>query len=79
MSRAKRNALVLLAAGGLLTILLAMSLSNLVLLPGQPSPLGRPQLGLAASYPALPGGGLFLLIMQGILALALILLPVYVV
>lgn len=78
MSRSKQVSLIWLAAAGLLILLLAMSLPGIRLQPGQPFSLERTPLELAG------GEGLLsdtraILIIQGIVALALILLPVYIV
>jgi hypothetical protein len=74
MSNAKRNALLLLFVFGLLTILLAMSLPNLVLGVGKPFSLGQPQSMFFGTSP-LPRSELPVLIIRGILALALIFFP----
>src|SRR5258707_2312282 len=76
MSKAKRNTLLYLALGGILTAILATGLSNLVLAPGSPLPFVQPQLGVPSPYGDLPGGDVLLLLARGVMALALILLPV---
>ncbi len=78
MSKAKRNSLLLLIAAGVLTLLLAMSLPNLVLTPGQPFSLEQPQEVPGAAGLA-PGGSLLLLVFRGFLALMVIFLPIYVI
>jgi hypothetical protein len=76
MSKAKRNTVFLLLVAGMLTLLLAMSLPNLTLSPGQPFSLGQAD----SDTPIGPssGGDVFLHILRGFLALTLILLPVYI-
>ena len=78
MSQAKRNSLLLLLLFGMLTLIVAMSLPNLVLAPGQPFSLGQPQLASPGTSGALPGGELLVLLMRGILALTIIVFPLYV-
>ena len=75
MSKAKRNALLLLAAAGLLILILAMSLSNLVLLPGQLLSLNQVRPASATIGETLPGGEVILGLVRGVVALAIIVLP----
>jgi hypothetical protein len=79
MTNAKRNSLILLIATGMFTLLLAMSLPNLVLLPGQSFSLGPPQANTPGVSSVLPGGDLLILIFRGLLALSVIMLPFYIV
>jgi hypothetical protein len=79
MTTAKRNSLILLIATGVLTLILAMSLPNLVLLPGQSFSLGSPQAPTPGISSVLPGGDVLILIFRGLLALAVIILPFYIV
>jgi hypothetical protein len=79
MSRAKQRSLFLLAAAGALTLILAMSLPSLVLSPGQPFSLGRPTAETPGLDGTLPGGEILVQILRGMLALAIILLPVYII
>ena len=79
MSKAKRNSLLFLSAAGVLVLILAMSLPNLVLSPGQPFSL-EPSHGLdSGSGGNLPGGNALIWIFRGIIGLALILLPLHLV
>jgi hypothetical protein len=79
MSAAKQKSLLFLAAAGALTLILAMSLPNLVLSPGQPFSLGQPVAEAPVGDSPLPGSDVLMQIFQGILALAIILLPVYII
>ncbi len=79
MSKAKRDTLLYLAVGGLLIMILAMSLSNLVLAPASGLPFPQAQAASAAPSAALPGGDLLILVTQGVLALTMIMLPVIIV
>jgi Domain of unknown function (DUF4129) len=79
MSITKRNALLLLSMVGVLIVILAMSLPNLALSPGQPFSLGEPQGTTAGTSAVLPAGDALLRVFQGILALILILFPLYVI
>ncbi len=79
MSKAKQNSLTLLAIAGLLIVLLAMSLPNLVLSPGEPFSLGQPSTATGEADVLSADGDVIMLIFRGIIALALILLPFYVV
>jgi hypothetical protein len=78
MSKAKRNALVLLCVVGVLILILGMSLPTLVLSPGQPFSLGQSQPQAFGTDGLLPGGSAILLLFRGLLALGLILFPVYI-
>ncbi len=79
MSKAKRNSLLLLTAAAVLTLILAMSLPNLVLTPGQPFSLEQPQSDTPGADGLAPGGNLLVLVVRGFVALGLIFLPVYVI
>ena len=78
MSKAKRHALLLLSVVSILILLLAMSLPNLVLSPGQPFSLEKPQAQAFGTAGLLPGGDVMVWVFRGIVALALILFPLYV-
>lgn len=78
MSKAKRNTLVFLCVASVLILILAMSLPTLVLSPGQPFSLEQPQLQAFGASGSLPGGSVIVLFIRGIVALALILFPLYV-
>src|SRR5437016_118016 len=79
MSNPKRNALILLSIVGLLTVILAMSASNVVLFPAQPVSFGRPNTPLSgpAALPLVSDWAI--LIFRGIMGLALIVLPICIV
>jgi uncharacterized membrane protein len=80
MSKAKRNSLLLLSLAGMLVVVLAMSLPNLALAPGQPFSLGQSQSGVARpDNSSFLGSDALMWIFRGIMASALILLPFYVV
>lgn len=76
MSQAKRNTLIYLAVGGMLLIIVAMSLSSLVMAPAQDLPIPRLQNTSTAPSAALPGGELLVQLAQGVMALALVALPI---
>jgi hypothetical protein len=78
VSKAKRNALVLLSVVGVLILLLGMSLPTLVLSPGQPFSLGQSQPQPFGTNGLLPGGSAIVLLFRGLLALGLILFPLYI-
>lgn len=78
MSRAKQKSLLFLSVAGVCAILLAMSIPGLVLSPGQPFSLGQSSPEVPGGSSSLPGGDLLMHFFQGLLALALILFPVYV-
>ncbi len=80
VSTEKRNSLLLLALAVLAVLVLAMGLPGVVLSPGQPFSLGttRPAAPVESGGLA-PGSEIPLLIIRGLLALTLALLPVYVV
>lgn len=78
MSRSKQMSLLLLGIAGVLTLLLAMSLPDLILSPGQPFSLGRSSPEVSGVSDELPGSHLLMYVFQGILALVLILFPFYV-
>ncbi len=77
MSQTKRNALLLLSLAGMLVVILAMSLPNLALAPGQAFALEQPTVEVGG-VGMLPGSDLFIWLFRGALAVALILLPVYI-
>ena len=79
MSKAKQRALIFLVLAGLLTLLLVMSLPNLELLPGQPFSLASstPEARNIDSF--LPGSQRLFNIFRGLIALALVLLPLYII
>ncbi len=79
MSKAKRNSLVFLAIATLLIIILAMSLSNLTLSPGQPFTLEEIEPGELGLNPLSPDGSILIWIFRGTVALMLILLILYLV
>lgn len=78
MSRSRQTSLIWLTVASLLIVLLAMSLPGLVLHPGQPFSLGQTQ-SAAPGDDSLLSDPRALVIFQGILALALIFFPVYVI
>jgi hypothetical protein len=59
----------------MLTLILAMSLPNFVLLPGQSFSLGTPQAAAPGISSVLSGGDLLTLVFRGLLALAVIIHP----
>ena len=75
MSRAKQKSLFLLVMAGVFILILAMSLPGLVLAPGQPFSLGQSTPDTPGDIGSSPNGEILMQIFQGILALALILLP----
>lgn len=79
MGKTKRNSLLFLSISGLLLLILAMSLPNLVLAPGERFSLREPLPQVAEPEVVIPGGQVLLWIFQGIAALAVILLPFYIV
>jgi hypothetical protein len=79
MSLAKRNSLLWLVMAGLLILVLAMSLSGLALSPGLPFSLGRVQAEVPGGSDTLPGGNALIFVVQGFIALLLILLPIYII
>ena len=79
MSKAKRNSLLLLGAVSALIIILAMTIPNLILSPGQPFSLEQGQMGVPSAIAPLPGGPAFIWIIRGIIGLTLIIFPLYVV
>jgi hypothetical protein len=79
VSKAKRNSLLFLSAAGVLALILAMSLPNLVLSPGQPFSLGQSHGPDSGSGGDLPGENALIWIFRGIIGLALILLPLHLV
>lgn len=79
MSKAKRSALILLVISAVLVSIVAAGLPDLVLYPAQPFSLPAPQLtgfGLSGDF---PGGEVLYAIFRGAVALAIILLPVYII
>ncbi len=79
MSKAKRTSLVLLSAAGLLILLLAMSLPSLHLSSGTPFSLGKSDVSLPGVAGTFPGGEMIAWMFRGLLALALIGMPVYII
>src|SRR5579859_1591338 len=79
MSQAKRNTLLYLAAGGMLLIILAMSLPSLVLAPAQDLPLPTLQNQSTAPAGGLPAADLVVQFAQGVMALSLIALPIIII
>jgi hypothetical protein len=79
MTRAKQKSLLFLAVAGVLTLILAMTVSNIVLSPGQPFLFEPTVSETAGSGGVLPGGAVLMRLFQGILALAILLFPVYVI
>jgi hypothetical protein len=78
MSLAKRNSLLWLTLAGLLILILGMSLPGLELLPGRPFSLGQASPETPAESTPFPGSAALIVVFQGFIALALILLPVYI-
>ena len=79
MSKDKRNSLLLLGTVSAFIIIIVMSLPNLTLSPGQPFALEQAQLGIDGISTTLPGGEVFIWVVRGIIGLALIIFPLYVV
>jgi hypothetical protein len=79
MSKVKRNSLLLLSTAGILILVLAMSLPNLVMSPGQPFSLAKSQSEESPAGGSLSGSEIFLWIFRSFVALALIFLPLYLV
>ena len=79
MSKAKRNSILLLGTVSVLIIIIAMSLPNLTLSPGQPFALEQAQLGIDGTTTTLQGGQAIIWVIRGIIGLALIIFPLYVV
>lgn len=79
MSQAKRNTLMYLVVGGLLLVVLAMSLSSLVLAPAQDLPIPQIQNKSAAPSGGLPGGDLLIAVAQAVMALTLVALPIIII
>lgn len=73
----KRRVFALAGILILLLVIISISLPGLRLKEGEPLPLGRPQAGMGGAA-NLGGGELFLLVIRGILALGILLLPVYI-
>ena len=78
MSRAKRNTLLLLSTAGILLLVLAMSLPNLVLFQGESFSLGQVSSTAIADAASTPSD-IFVVILQGFVAISLILLPIYII
>jgi hypothetical protein len=78
MGKAKRNTLVLLGVVTVLILILAMSLPTLVLSPGQPFSLEQPQLQALGMSGAMSGGDTIVWIIRGVVAIALVLFPLYI-
>lgn len=79
MSRTKQNMLMLVVVAGALIAVLAMALPNLVLLPGQPFRLDSAAPDLGTSNSNFPGGGILFFIFQGMIALMVVILFVYII
>lgn len=79
MSRAKQKSLLFLAVAGVLTLTLAMMVSDIVLSPGQPFLFELTVSETTGSDGVLPGGAVLTQLFQGILALAILLFPVYII
>ena len=78
MSKAKRNSLLLLSTAGILVVILAMSLPNLTLSPGQSFSLGNSHAeSHSGADDLLPGDNGIEWLFRGIIGLALVLLPLY--
>lgn len=79
MSKRKQNALLLLVLAGLLVTLLAMSLPGLTLLPGRSYAFEMSQPATAEISELLSQGGPVFNILRGLIAITVVLLPVYVI
>ena len=79
MSKVKRNSLLLLTFAAVLILVLASGLPGLQLAGGQPFSLGQAQVKGSSADAILPGSDILMLFFRGILALALICLPVYII
>ncbi len=75
---AKRKALLLLSATGLLTLILAMSLSTLTLSAGEPFSLGKTAVKAPGTSTVSGGEGL-LWLLRGIAALMVIFVPIHII
>jgi hypothetical protein len=79
MTERKRNlTLFFLGLAALAMVLLSAGLPRLVFLPGQPFSVDQAGPSQAVPFENLPGGELFLLLMRGLIALALVVLPFYI-
>lgn len=78
MSKSKRNSLLLLGTVSLLITIIAMGLPNIILSPGQPFALEQAQLGIDGISATVPGGQAIIWVIRGIIGLALIIFPLYV-
>jgi hypothetical protein len=79
MSKTKRNSLLFFSTAGIFVLILAMSLPNLVLAPGQSFSLGKSQAeDRTETNDPFPGGNELEWMIRGILALAILLLPLYI-
>jgi hypothetical protein len=79
MEKNKRNSLLLLSFAVILILALAAGLPGLKLANGQPFSLVQGQAQTITPNLPLPGGSILLWIFRAILALALVLLPVYII
>jgi hypothetical protein len=79
MSKAKRNALLLLSFAGVWVIILAMALPNLTLSPGQPFSIDPSQARSFQFGSLFADGRVLLWIFRGVLALLLVLFVIYVI
>ncbi len=77
MNRAKWNTLLFLAAAGLLTLLLAMSLSSLSLSEGKAFSLSKTDVTLPGVGSSIPGGEALLWVLRGLMSLSVICFSVY--
>ncbi|MBN1564278.1 MAG: DUF4129 domain-containing protein [Anaerolineae bacterium] len=79
MSKAKRNALLLLIAAGILTLILVMSLSKLTLSSGRSFSLESTDSPVSSTEEITSGDEGLLWILRGFIALAIIGVPIYIV
>jgi hypothetical protein len=79
MEKNKRNALLLLSLAAILILTLAAGLPGLKLAAGQPFNLVQGQTETITANLPLPGGSILLWIFRAVLALALVLIPVYII
>ena len=79
MSKSKRNSLLFLSAAGILTLLLATSLSTLSLSPGKSFSLGKTDVTMPGVAGSVPGGEALLWMFRGLMALTVIFLSVYII
>jgi hypothetical protein len=77
MSKAKRNALLLLAVAAVLVALLAMSVQTITLSPGEPFAIEQQAVSIGMSN--VSSSNLLSWLLRGFIAVTLILLPVYII